>query len=297
MEQPEKTNTFRLITVWVITLISSSMPDILLEAFSVPAPSWLVWVKLGLIGGCLLLTWLTISLRPLRFYFLFLAVFLFLWWVMAWIRATPAWSTRELEGSWVAGISGIQALKMGIAIVILAFLFIVIRDRRKFFLVCGDPKADAAPVRWLGMKNPIRWTRFGMIISLATFFGGIAFLYFSNQPSGTMIMKALPLLPFIILISATNGLSEELMFRSGLLAPLQLGILPSPALWVTSIFFGFAHYSGTFPSGLFWVLLTGFLGYLFGKSMRETKGLFMPWLLHFISDIPVLFFTAIFSTQ
>jgi len=55
---------------------------------------------------------------------------------------------------------------------------------------------------------------------------------------------------------------------------------------MTSLFFGLAHYSGTFPSGLFWVFLTGFLGYLFGKSMLETKGMEMSWFLHFISDVP-----------
>jgi hypothetical protein len=37
------------------------------------------------------------------------------------------------------------------------------------------------------------------------------------------------------------------------------------------------------------------MGWLFGKSMLETKGFFWAWFLHFVSDIPVLAFTAMAS--
>ena len=80
------------------------------------------------------------------------------------------------------------------------------------------------------MRNPIPGKKFGTIIALATFFSGIAFRWLINYPRCAMIVKALPILPFVILISATNGLSEEVMFRSALLAPLQMGIHPSAAL-------------------------------------------------------------------
>lgn len=280
-----------------VTLFSSALPDILLGAFSIPVPGWLIWLKLGILSACLVLGFIGKTLKPLRLYFLFLGAFLILWWGMGWIRKTPSWATWESNTSWVSGMAGIQALKLGIALVLAAGLFMIFRIRSKFYFCRGDLKANAVPVKWLGMRNPIPWKKFGTIIALAAFFFGIAFLWLTNQPSGAMIVKTLPILPFVILISATNGLSEEVMFRSSLLAPLQMGIPPSSALWMTSLFFGLAHYSGTFPSGLFWVVLTGFLGYLFGKCMLETKGVLMSWFLHFISDVPVLFFTAVYAIQ
>jgi membrane protease YdiL (CAAX protease family) len=257
----------------------------------------LIWLKLGILSACLVLGFIGKTLKPLQYYFLFLGAFLILWWGMGWIRKTPSWTTWESTTSWVSGMAGIQALKLGIALVLAAGLFIIFQIRTKFYCCRGDFNTNAAPVRWLGMRNPIPWKKFGTIIALAAFFSGIAFLWLTNHPTGAMIVKALPILPFVILISATNGLSEEVMFRSALLAPLQMGIHPSPALWMTSLFFGLAHYSGTFPSGLSWVFLTGFLGYLFGKSMLETRGIVMSWFLHFISDVPVLFFTAVYTIQ
>ncbi len=49
-------------------------------------------------------------------------------------------------------------------------------------------------------------------------------------------------------------------------------------------FFGFAHYYGM-PNGIVGVLMAGVLGWLLGKSMLETRGLFWAWFIHFCQDI------------
>jgi len=46
---------------------------------------------------------------------------------------------------------------------------------------------------------------------------------------------------------------------------------------------------------LIWFALIAFLGWLFAKSTLETRGFFWPWLLHFLSDMPVLAFSAMVS--
>jgi membrane protease YdiL (CAAX protease family) len=79
------------------------------------------------------------------------------------------------------------------------------------------------------------------------------------------------------------------------LAPVHQLLGKGHALWITSIPFGLAHFSGTFPGGEIWFLLTAFLGYLFAKGMLETKGFTWPWLMHFVSDLPVLTFTAMIT--
>lgn len=297
MKNKSRGNPFAVAITWGMVILGSLLPEILLTAAGFKVPAWWSWVQILLVLLVLGLSMRSLALQPLQPFLLFLAGYLLLWRAMAVIRALPRWQAWETATGWVSGISAIQGLKMGIALVLLAGLFFLLRRRDKFFFMRGQIGNPAQPVPWLGMRNPTPWTKFGAIIALFFFFGGILFLWLSNQPTVGMVTKALPLLPFIILISATNALSEEVMFRSALLAPLQMGIPRSTALAAISIFFGLAHYSGSFPSGFVWVFLTGFLGFLFGKAMLETRGLAMPWFLHLVSDIPVFFFTAVFSIQ
>ncbi len=291
----EKSKPFILTVAWMVTILCSTLPDILYGATGNPLPYWWAWFQILLPVTLLLLSFRLLMLKSLRLYFLFLAVYLLLWRAVNVIRALPRWQTLEAGTTWVAGISAIQGLKLSIALILLVGLFFILRDRGLFFFTTGNLKTAAQPVRWLGMKTPDPWLKFGAIIAAFILFGGILFLWLSNQPSTDQLVATLPLLPFIILISATNAFSEEAMFRSALLAPLCTGLSKPAALAMISVFFGLAHYSGSFPSGFIWVLLTGFLGFLFGKAMLETRGLLAPWLLHFISDIPVFFFTAVFS--
>jgi uncharacterized protein len=39
--------------------------------------------------------------------------------------------------------------------------------------------------------------------------------------------------------------------------------------------------------------MTGFLAWLLGKSMLETKGLFWAWFIHFLPDAVIFFSYAI----
>jgi hypothetical protein len=56
--------------------------------------------------------------------------------------------------------------------------------------------------------------------------------------------------------------------------------------------FGALHWRNTLWNVL---VLDHFMGWLFGKSMLETKGFFWAWFLHFVSDVLVLAFTAMAS--
>lgn len=53
------------------------------------------------------------------------------------------------------------------------------------------------------------------------------------------------------------------------------------------VFFGMAHYLYGSPAGIPGFLLTGFLAFLVGKSMLETRGLLWPWFIHFVPDVVV----------
>ena len=86
-----------------------------------------------------------------------------------------------------------------------------------------------------------------------------------------------------------NGFNEEFTLRAAPLGELEPTMGTSHALTATAVYFGLGHYYGV-PNGIIGVLLSGFLGWLLGKSMLETKGFFVAWLVHFITDIPIFLF-------
>ncbi|MBN2550271.1 MAG: CPBP family intramembrane metalloprotease [Anaerolineales bacterium] len=59
-------------------------------------------------------------------------------------------------------------------------------------------------------------------------------------------------------------------------------------------FFGIFHFYGV-PYGVVGVLLAAFLGWLLGKTMLETRGLFWAWFIHFLQDVWIFVFMAIGS--
>ncbi len=61
---------------------------------------------------------------------------------------------------------------------------------------------------------------------------------------------------------------------------------------MSAYFFGIAHYFGT-PGGIVGGLLSIFMGWVLGKGMLETRGLFWTWRIHFLSDIAIFFFLTV----
>ena len=288
---PRKTT---LLTIaWAATLLASALPAVLWTQITGQiAPAWIYYFRIGL---PLLLIFLSAALpllTPLRFYFFLLTVVNLGYWLVTVVRAIPAWQAWEGSVKWMNGMLVLQSLEVGIALLVLAALFLLLRKRANFWFRVGDLKATAYPVPWIGFSKPTSWKTFGLIVAGASFILGIIFLWVSNQPTPEMLAKLLPALPGVILLSAVNALDEEIIFRNGLLAPLFPAVGAMPALWMTAVYFGMGHYSGTFPGGLIWFALTAFLGWLFGKAMLETRGVFWPWLMHFLSDLPVFAFTA-----
>jgi hypothetical protein len=170
-------------------------------------------------------------------------------------------------------------------------LWLIFHRRRAFFLAKGELNAVAEPVRWLGMDRPMDWTRFGVILALCITLGTLAFLEISGRPSIDLLTRVLPLSPLILIASAMNAFSEEVTFRAALLAPLHGVVGRSQALFLTAALFGLWHYYGV-PYGIVGVIMAGGLGWLLGKSMLETKGLFWAWFIHFWQDVAIFAFMA-----
>ncbi len=78
-----------------------------------------------------------------------------------------------------------------------------------------------------------------------------------------------------------------------LLARLAPVVGTGQALLVTSTLFGIGHWFGH-PSGASGVLMAGFAGYVWGRSVLDTRGFFWAWLSHGIQDV-VIFLLVMMS--
>jgi membrane protease YdiL (CAAX protease family) len=283
--------------VWLVTLLVSNLTDMVWEQFLGPAPGWLFQAKVATLALVVAAGWAGAApFHTLRTYFSLLLLLIVAWGVFSWVLGTPAWGRWTGAFPWAVGMTLVQAMKLGVALVTIAALRLVYARREAFFLTRGTLGRQAAPVPWIGMRKPTPWTVLGPMVAGigATIMTGV--LVASHRPSGATLVAALPLLPAALLHSVTNAFSEELSFRASLLAPLQAAVGRPQALALTAVFFGLAHYSGGVPlATLPTLLMTGFLGWLMAKAMVETEGLFWSWLIHLVNDIPVFAFLAIGS--
>jgi membrane protease YdiL (CAAX protease family) len=284
-----------LIFVWVSTLFVSSLPVILSQELHVlPAISSL-WMRIVLLIGFIVLTYYWQVVRLLRAYF---TIFLMLYVADAffnllgdtsvwqgWFEGVPTFS-RDMLSS--------QLLRLGAAVAIILVTWSLLRNRMKFFLAVGNLNAAAEPVRWLGMERPLRWSRFGLILSVCITLGTLAFLILFSQPTGSHFLDIIPLLPVVILAAVMNAFSEEVLFRAVLLGPLAVVVGKSQALLLTAVLFGLWHFYGV-PYGVIGVIMSGILGWLLGKSMIETRGMFWAWFIHFWQDVAIFTFIALGS--
>jgi hypothetical protein len=101
----------------------------------------------------------------------------------------------------------------------------------------------------------------------------------------------LSFIPLILLFSFTNSLTEELIFRFGVVGGLFNHYPKVTIMIISAVLFGLPHFLG-WPSGFVGVLMAGVLGYILCKGTIETKGLAIAWTIHFVQDI--IIFTALF---
>ncbi len=177
---------------------------------------------------------------------------------------------------------------------VIAFLFVVKKRREAFFLTRGNTAAPAEPVRWLGVVPGDTWASFGRNLALFLSLGTLAFLLIAGRPSLDMAARLLPFLPVVLLAAAFNAFNEEMTYKASFLSVLVGAVGKRQALLLMAAFFGILHYYGI-PYGIIGVLMASLLGWLLGKSMLETGGLFWAWFIHFVQDVLIFTFLAIGS--
>lgn len=250
-------------SAWSVILIVSDLPDVISHVLFGEVPGWFLWSKLGLLAvlSALCLGWKL--LHPLLPYVSILLTF------------------------FVAVLIVPGLLSMGVTLVVIVVLWALKRRRSEFFLVMGDLGAPIGAVRWLGIGQGKSWRLFGWVFALAAAVTVPLAALLAMRPSADALVLAIPQLPVILFLAAVNAFNEEVWFRATLLSTLPQVIGKSGALAIGAVFFGLAHYLHGVPRGLVGALLTGFLGWILGKSVLETRGLFWAWFIHFLADIVI----------
>jgi hypothetical protein len=202
-----------------------------------------------------------------------------------------AWLNNPSINVWLlAEMAG----KVLVTLVVIAYLLLLKKKPQEFFLAKGDLAASAEPVKWLGVVPGTKWSHLGPILAVCLSLGTLAFLVIAGRPPLDILVRTLPFLPVVLLAAALNAFNEEMTYKASFLSVLE-GVVGKPhSLLLLAAYFGILHFYGI-PYGVIGVLLAAFLGWVLGKSMLETRGLFWAWFLHFLQDVWIFAFLAIGS--
>ncbi len=294
----KKSDTLGLtIFIWVMVLLVSNLPDAIWQAVLGEPPSWLFWMKTGLLLTIILISLAWKPIQAVRNYLILLLVLMLALWGMTWVLNRAAYLQWQQRVNWVIAMAGFQLIKLAIALIMVGVLLVMKRKRRDFYLVSGKLKAPIkpSPDSDKPKRRALSWGGLGLILGVCIAPLTLLFFGIGNLPSSSILLKALPYFPAAILFAATNAFAEEMQFRASLLGDLQKAVGPDQAIWLTATFFGLAHYFSGPPSGIPGVLITGLLGALFAKCMLGSKGFLVPWFIHFCQNVVVYAFMAIGS--
>ena len=270
---------------WTVMLLVSSLGDILWFELTGAVPVWLFWFKLSLLGVLILLSWLWNPIKALRPFFVMLLAIMSLMWVKTWLLDSSAWMVWQNGQSFTTVALIAQLVEAGVALLLIGLLFLLRKRRQRFFLVMGDLNAKAEPVKWLGQKSSSPLWSFGLVFTLVVIVGQFFMFILPLSPTSDTLRHLLPLIPVILLLAASNGVTEEIIYRAAPISPVYEVVGKANAIWMAAILFGLSHYIGGIPSGVLGVLITAFLGWFFGKCMLDSRGFFWPWLFHTLQDI------------
>lgn len=279
-------------------IIASPIGVIPWRTLGLTEPYWVPWLHGSLLLILFLGTLLHDPLRLHRRFALIMVILFFMGYGGGWtfglipyIRSTEVWLAWEATGSTALYQLSFHALRLTPALVILVSLIASGRKRDQFFLVKGDRHAFFEDSKILKTKTPTPWTKMALIFTVI-FVVVVSVMLLGQVDFDTLTIDWL-LVPVAILVAAMNGFNEEFSLRAAPLGELEPTMGKSDSLVATATYFGLGHYYGV-PSGIIGVILSAFLGWFLGKSMLETKGFFVAWLAHFLTDIPIfLFFIAI----
>lgn len=292
LRRPAPTGSRRLLRLaWPVTLLVSTVPAIAFTELTGSVPGWVLLAQVAVAAGLLLAALLVPAVRPLRDVAVVMLALIVL------LQGLPRvdLTLRPLQAvfggtAFDERMQAEQTAKLVLTLLMIGVLLVLGYRRREFFLTRGDLRAPMRPVRLLGFPHPDPWWRFGAQWGVYVAAGLAVVLFLSSRPTGGQLASVLPMLPSILFYAAINAFHEEMTYRAPMLATLEPVLGGTQAVWMAAVLFGTAHYYGM---GLVGAVLSVFMGWLLGKAMVETRGLFWAWWIHFLSDVVIFTFLAV----
>ena len=287
-----------IVTAWIFILLASSIPMIFMQEVlhqTVNENLRSAMAAVVVLAG-LAVTFIWNTVRPLRpFFVLFVVLVGAQWFVYTQVdQLLPFYQAWLNNPSFNVYMLAEQSLNMMVTLIIIAALFLLRKRASAFFMVKGNTSAPAEPIKWLGIKEGERWNKLGRDFAIYISLGTLAFLVIAGRPPLDIVVRALPFLPAVLIAAALNAFNEEMTYKASFLSVLENTVGKRQALLLMAAYFGIGHYYGI-PYGLIGVVLAGFLGWVLGKSMLETRGLWWAWFIHFWQDVLIFAFLAIGS--
>jgi membrane protease YdiL (CAAX protease family) len=102
-------------------------------------------------------------------------------------------------------------------------------------------------------------------------------------PDFTKANRVLVYFPGVVAASVLNAAFEEYLFRVMLLACFIPAVGTRHALGLTAVLFGLEHW----PTAGIGIILTCYCGWIYAKSMTETRGWSWATVQHIVGDLPI----------
>jgi membrane protease YdiL (CAAX protease family) len=285
-------NPWPRIIAWT-AVIGSTLPDIIWQESGHPASVWFPVAESSLIlAAAAAAIWFP-SLRGLTRFLVAIAILNFAWdYISPTLAGLPAVHAVTDHASWGARLFLERTFTLSGALLVSLTLIGSGLTRRDLYLGKGNPAAPAQPISFLGLRKPVPWTWLGPAV-VAVFALALApYLYLTVHPNFSASGRIARTLPWSLAVAALNAASEEFQFRCVPLAHLRGLFRPAENVLLTAVFFGIGHYYGQ-PSGPLGVMMATFAGWIWARSMIDTRGSVWAFIIHMAQDIVIFTFLAV----
>ena len=275
---------------WAAVLIGSRLPEIACHELGLNGGLWVPLGQTAVLVGLAIVAAKRCPIKNLSSFILAVAALSF-----GWLFAAPWLASSNViqSASHYLGLGGQFFLSRAVLLAgAVLMMFTLVGSgigRRELFLTVGNWRAPAQPEPFLFFHRPVPWTRFAVILLLIYGVALPLYLYFTLHPQFGRADRFIALLPWALATSVLNAANEEFQFRSVLLARLKNVVSPREAMLLTAVLFGISHYFGQ-PSGWGGVFMAGAAGWIWAKSMIETRGFTCAFAIHFVQDMFVFGF-------
>lgn len=199
-----------------------------------------------------------------------------------WVGTLPIWTQIFLGPQFAVGLRFITVGMLASTLVRSGL------KRQDLFLARSDLKApfQGKPV----FRQSVPWWLVGGLLLVVVSGLTTLFLALITRLGPTALPQLLVNLPFILLAGGANTFVEEFGWRSVLLVRSSSVMGPMRANWLQATYFGLTHYYYGTPGGPVGVLMNITLGWLLGKSVLETRGFTVNFVVHIVADAIIFAF-------